>query len=117
MSEIKLLPCPFCGGEAEIYVTKHIPEGYDYTPRCKNKSCCGRLSKKFTSEEVAIAFWNKRKPMERIIGRLKQQEEQYKARSQKCKELKYPQGADKHYGKACSYNHAIEICKEEGGIE
>jgi hypothetical protein len=58
-----------------------------------------------------------RKAFERVVERLKQQEEQYKARSQKCKELNYPQGADKHYGKACSYNHAIEIVKEEGGIE
>ncbi len=54
-----------------------------------------------------------RKTVERIISRLEQQEEQYKARSKKCEELKYPQGADKHYGKACSYNHAIEIVKEE----
>lgn len=56
----KLKPCPFCGGKAQLYITKHIPSGNDYTPRCYNTSCCGRLSKKYTSEETAITFWNRR---------------------------------------------------------
>lgn len=55
-----LKPCPYCGGVAEMQVTKHIPNGYDYTPRCSNKSCCGRLTKKFTVREVAVAMWNRR---------------------------------------------------------
>ena len=58
MSE--LIPCPFCGGEAEMQITKHIPSGYDYTPRCKRTSCCGRLSKKYSTQEAAIHHWNTR---------------------------------------------------------
>lgn len=58
MPEMK--PCPFCGGEAEMYVTDHIPQGYDYTPRCKNPNCCGRLSKKYMSAVVATDKWNLR---------------------------------------------------------
>ncbi len=60
MAELK--PCPFCGGKAELYKTLHIPKGIDYTPRCKNPSCCGRLSKKFTVRETAVAMWNTRTP-------------------------------------------------------
>lgn len=55
-----LEPCPFCGGVAEMQVTAHVPKGYDYTPRCKNTSCCGRISKKYSSEEMAVAKWNTR---------------------------------------------------------
>lgn len=60
MSEILLKPCPFCGSRAELRITKHIPKDYDYTPRCTNPSCCGRLSKKFSVKETAIYAWNKR---------------------------------------------------------
>ena len=56
-----LKPCPFCGGEAELYVTKHIPDGNDYTPRCKRKDCAGRLTKKYAYYQTkAIYAWNKR---------------------------------------------------------
>ena len=58
MTELK--SCPFCGGVAEMQVTKHIPHGFDYTPRCKELSCCGRLSKKFTCRETAEYAWNRR---------------------------------------------------------
>ena len=58
MAELK--PCPFCGGEAEMKVSKHIPTGYDYTPRCKDKTCCGRLSKKWVLKSFAIYEWNRR---------------------------------------------------------
>ena len=54
----KLEVCPFCKGPAELCVTRHIPQGYDFTPRCKDPSCCGRLTKKFTSRETAISKWN-----------------------------------------------------------
>ena len=60
-----LLPCPFCGGRAEMQITKHTPSGNDYTPRCTNTSCCGRLLKKYTVRETAVAMWNKRTPKER----------------------------------------------------
>jgi len=57
---VALKPCPFCGGEAEMKTSKHIPSGTDYTPRCKNTSCCGRLTKKYTVEETAVYMWNRR---------------------------------------------------------
>ena len=56
----KLLPCPFCEGSAEIHVTPHTPKGFDYIPRCKKTSCCGRSTKKFPTKELAIDHWNTR---------------------------------------------------------
>ena len=56
----KLKPCPFCGKKAEMKVSDHIPKGFDYTPRCTDTSCCGRLTKKYTVEETAIYMWNRR---------------------------------------------------------
>ena len=58
---IKLKPCPFCGGEAEMKIHEHIPRGFDYTPRCKDSSCCGRIMKKWNNEETARYAWNLRK--------------------------------------------------------
>lgn len=58
MRELK--PCPFCGKPAEMQITDHTPKGYDYTPRCTNKSCCGRLTKKYSTRETAVVMWNRR---------------------------------------------------------
>ena len=58
MTDIK--PCPFCGGAAVLKTTPHIPSGTDYTPTCTDPSCAGRLTKKWTDKEKAIAAWNRR---------------------------------------------------------
>ena len=85
-----LLPCPFCGGQAEIHETeaiseyvmrkKEIPKDarflrsikynsgktyYEfrrktYVPRCCETSCPGRLTKQFKSSEQAANAWNTR---------------------------------------------------------
>jgi hypothetical protein len=60
MNETELKPCPFCGGVAEMKISKHTPSGFDYTPRCLNTSCCGRLQKKYTVRETAVTMWNRR---------------------------------------------------------
>lgn len=57
---MELKPCPYCGGEAEMIITCHVPHGHEYTPRCKDTRCAGRLTKKWLSEEAAIAAWNRR---------------------------------------------------------
>jgi len=55
-----LKPCPFCGREALMKVYNHVPTGYDYTPTCTDKSCAGRLSKRWSDINLAINAWNRR---------------------------------------------------------
>jgi len=60
MQEPNILPCPFCGGEAELWYDDTA--GYmggvsdDYV-RCKNCRAIGTYKK---SGKEAIAAWNKR---------------------------------------------------------
>ena len=96
-NKIKLLPCPFCGGEFQINVG-----GMIYIPKCKK---CGCTLAGCRTEEEAIEEVNTRKPMERIIERLEGIVVQRVAWFGKKDEICI--GVDK----------AIEMVKEEGGIE
>lgn len=111
MSELKR--CPFCGGEAEIL--EH-DNGWAiwHCIMCKNCKASQEWRKGYTKEE-AIKAWNTRKPMERILERLEECKETHDRRllskketaSFKIKELQFS---------GC-YQNAIEIVKEEGGVE
>jgi len=57
---MELKPCPFCGKEAQMRVERHFPSGFDYTPRCSDPSCAGRIAKKWLSRETAEYAWNRR---------------------------------------------------------
>ena len=104
MSDIKLLPCPFCGGEVFV----------EYTPQTKNESikcpnCNLTMARKHffsdgTHEIDLYKVWNTRKPMERIIERLKENSNF----------LLHEMEDSKMYA---GNESAIEIVKEEGGIE
>lgn len=94
MSEVKLLPCPFCGGEANVsYNTK-----FGFVPWCNNEECILNESTKGYKTEEAIKLWNTRKPMERIIERLE----------------KLPHAEDDCF---MWLEDAKQVVKEEGGIE
>ena len=71
MSEIKLLPCPFCGGEAEMGEDYSYWHGLllSYKPHC---SKCGCNIGMFSDKTEAIEKWNTRKPMERIVEIIKE---------------------------------------------
>lgn len=58
MSEIKLKPCPFCGGKAEIFYW----QGYINDECHSNLTCttCGVGFHDVLSEEDAFKAWNKR---------------------------------------------------------
>ena len=112
MSDKKLLPCPFCGGEVLGIADKSVPGRYLEFGRIvyhkvyvECKKCYSRggqaLGKTVgevfdevpsyitTIEELkkrAISNWNTRKPMERIVERL---EEEYKDAQTEYSEAEY----------------------------
>lgn len=66
MSEIKLLRCHFCGGEAELIKRKsNFP--YIHGVWCIGCKCRTSFEK---SEEIAIEKWNNRKPVDDVLERL-----------------------------------------------
>ena len=105
MQNDKLLPCPFCGGEAKVEEhkfwneeTKRFEVG-TYGVMCRVCNC--RTDRFYAFEEGAIAIWNTRKPMERIVEQLEES----------------LQGAkdSKDLSKHSAYRQAIEIVK--GGVD
>ncbi len=109
MSEIKLKPCPFCGGEAIIYEND---EDDEYMIGCKN-CCAAEPMTEWASKENAIAQWNTRKPVERVLGRLEEEKEKYdtlseNALSEFCLEMFHLYSDTAH-----GLEIAIKIIKEE----
>ena len=111
MSEIKLLPCPFCGGEAEIISSCFF--GWDKQIICtkcgaSTRELCGVTPSKATKN--AVKKWNTRKPMERIVERVEEQIKEYDEEWERTQSVLCLGG---RYGVVIS----MQIVKEEGGIE
>ena len=114
MSEIKLLPCPFCGGEVKMYSTKidAIQECHDF--HCD--SCNMTISYDYTNKQEAIEAWNTRKPMERIVERLEEELKLADEIKEKCareNQLMF----DNAKGYATGISNAIYILKAGGKNE
>ena len=115
-----LLPCPFCGGEAEFYRTPVKTNGGwcdGVAVRCKN--CEARTNrvlydaKKHPNDEEydeAAAAWNQRKPMERILERL----ENNSFWTESTYDIDGYCNDDSQ--EVIDLDKAIEIVKEEGGF-
>ena len=110
MSEIKLLRCPFCGGEAELITT------YD-TEMVRCKKCFGK-TQTFTGDYYdegqmcgmyAIPAWNTRIPMQNIVERLEEEVEESATDYYDWEDISYLREKK-------AYQKAIEIVKEEGGL-
>ena len=113
MSEIKLLPCPFCGGEAYTYTATSVTNGEKtkvWQVHCKDCRLNYPLNIKCLTEEEAIKKWNTRKPMERIIERLEKIINRTKKEEKQNNDVV-------DTAMRCSYEHSMKIVKEEGGIE
>lgn len=67
MSELKLKPCPFCGGKAVKTAFSWGNICDEYTVKCTE---CGVGTKVLKSDE-AVKAWNTRKPIDDIVERLK----------------------------------------------
>ena len=112
MKETKLLNCPFCGGEAEIL--EH-DNGWAiwHCIICKNCKASQEWRKGYTKEE-AIAAWNTRKPMERILEHLKRKKNPTLLLGSSW--LSREERIWKSQGYCKAFEEVIEIVKEEGGI-
>ena len=94
MSEIKLLPCPFCNAELKRW--DYMSDVFFEHPY----NGCILSGKKVVENEHDVKAWNTRKLLERIIERLEELDVQ-------------PYSRELHTMKL----QAIKIVKEEGGIE
>ena len=146
MSEIKLLPCPFCGGEKtkiemkksakRYYGNGSLLENYTATMRCnichaRGSTVSGWVrSRKFVPEdewlkdeisieelhESAIKAWNTRKPMERIVERL-QDELELSGKEKERAKKDNPLQFDRVVGYSDGIAVAIDIVREAGGVD
>ena len=92
MNEIKLLPCPFCGGKAEIREVDYDPEWHPtyndpdsggdapvYVISCK--SCEAGIKYKYKESE-AVQAWNTRKPIDDMVEQLEKSSDYYECDEQ-----------------------------------
>ena len=68
MSDERLKPCPFCGGEA-ICIERASNYPYIYGVMCMDCHCRTSFGK---DTDKVIKTWNTRKPMERIVEKLEE---------------------------------------------
>ncbi len=127
MSEIKLLHCPFCGGEHIDYSVKTCgrwERKYHVAMYCKDCNCYGARvlitpteSTRYEVEnnpkykKLAIEQWNTRKPMNEIIGRLEANIES----SDKYIREYADTNTERAFNKGL--RASLRVVKEEGGIE
>lgn len=76
MSENRLLPCPFCGGEAEV-VKAHHTFPLPYAVVCKTDGCNASVGNFKATLKEAIQVWNTRKPIDNIVEKLEELHEHY----------------------------------------
>lgn len=108
MSEIKLLPCPFCGGEAVL----DVDELGNWVVRCEKCFC--RTARSISKFFPTIS-WNTRKPMQEIVERLEEERTKYDSLTDTSKEFS-KLISNKYWGMAIGYEDAIAIVREVGGM-
>ena len=114
----ELLPCPFCGGEAKFITGS--PFIWEHAVACGE---CGTATRMIGGVTPSMArnrvaqVWNTRKPMQEICERLEQQVRQCEIRQKEFQSTNATvKISEKFYSKACSYDNAITIVKEVGGM-
>ena len=73
----KLKPCPFCGGEAELFKDQHdtLKIGYDYFVWCCDVECNGGTDE-YTKSDLAIKKWNTRTPDKESVNNAQRYKEE-----------------------------------------
>lgn len=106
MSELKLLPCPFCGGEASLKRDQK-DDFVEYSVGCYNRGCvCAAHTYCYYDKEEAIRDWNTRKPMERSFRNI----------VERLMDKKWDGREWRDKWRNDIIGECIEIVKEEGGL-
>lgn len=104
MSEVKLKPCLFCGGEAKMV-------GDEDGGWIECKKCGARVD--FSKSRIS-QNWNTRKPIESALERLKEEGKLADEEKERCARENHLQ-FDRAVGYSNGIFNAIEIIKEEVG--
>lgn len=68
MDRSKLLPCPFCGGDAELKAYRDELRGDTFAAMCQKTNCQGRTYRKNAMLKAAVEAWNHRaEPENRVL--------------------------------------------------
>ena len=52
--------CPFCESDAEMVVIDLGGGRESFMPRCQNKMCCARVTRRWNERTSAVSAWNTR---------------------------------------------------------
>lgn len=106
MEELK--KCPFCGGVPIVFESSNGPFAFGKYVVCGKCGCQTLLYTGKDAEEKAIESWNKRKPVENVLERLRHEIEKSCLASME---------GDKRASIANhAYNKANKIVKEETSV-
>lgn len=111
MSETKLLPCPFCGGEADLVKYIGKLDCKKFAVECRNIECPTLpCTEWYLDKEEAIKAWNTRKPMDDIVARLEKESDYWLDKYDE----QWKKGFLDVYSDGCvdSFDRTIEIVKE-----
>ena len=105
MADLK--PCPFCGGEAELF--QHYPY---MRRRVVSSVCCKSCranSGTWGRKDKAIEAWNTRKPMEAAVAAIKEKH------CKKCRNILGIAGAEEYCKEQkCEIEGVCEIVRNSG---
>ena len=110
MSELKR--CPFCGGEVRFVKTGCSSRGkigHLYCDGCKESFF---KNDRWHTESELYEKWNTRKPLERVIERLEEEERLADEEKERC-DIANPLQFDSAKGYSNGMYNAIEIIKQE----
>ena len=110
MSEIKLLRCPFCGGEAELLKGQCEIDNYVMCLECRSKT------KLYNTKASAIKAWNTRKPMQNIVERLEEENTLLKEQRTEAIEYDDEQIIFAANNQIRAFDYSLRVIKEEGGM-
>lgn len=109
MSETKLLPCPFCGGEATIDREDIFCDNCYLSMKIFSRVHNGDAETYDEARTQAINDWNTRKPMDNIV-------EQLEERKNDSLQLWKQYQLKDDFGKMFAFDESIKIVRK-GGIE